>query len=179
MLVKSSKASSLSKYYRLVYSTNEVSLFENDQARSRLFPLIPYRGTEGATETVLVDEYERRWISSLNSTSSATTITLRDYNEGRLAADIAFAQDGVLVHGTNYVSGWHATIDGAPTPIFLVAGSLQGVSVPQGQHRVEFWYMPESVWWGGAVGAMAGGGIVLLCLWPRAGRLVRDEGAVS
>jgi hypothetical protein len=178
LLVKSDKASLLSKYYKPLYSTEEVSVFENDQARSRLFPLIPYRGTEGAAETILVDEYKREWVSSLNSTSSAVTITLRDYNEGRLAADVAFEQDGVLVHGTNYVSGWHATIDGVPTSIFLVTGSLQGVSVPQGQHRVEFWYAPESMKWGAAISALAGGGIALLCLWPRVRRLRHGEGTM-
>jgi len=178
LLARSSKAFSLSKYYRLVYSTHEVSIFENDQARSRLFPLIPYRETEGATETVLVDEYKRRWISSLPPTLPSATITLHDYNVDHLAADITFEQDGALVHSTNYVSGWRAKIDGVPTPVFLVAGSLQGVSVPQGQHCVEFWYAPESVQWGAAISAFAGGGIILLCLWPRARILVRGENAV-
>ena len=49
---------------------------------------------------------------------------------------------GILVHGTNYSSGWNATVDSGPTPVFPVADLVQGVQVPPGQHRVEFRYGP-------------------------------------
>jgi hypothetical protein len=179
LLVKSDKASLLSKYYKPLYSTGEVSVFENDQARSRLFPILPRQRAEVThEEAVLVDEYERIWVSSLQSTVSAATVTLRDYADAHLAADVAFEQDGVLVHSTNYVSGWHARIDGVPTPVFLVAGSLQGIFMPRGQHHVEFSYVPGSVKWGAALSAIAGGLVALLCLWPQARIPMRSESAV-
>jgi Bacterial membrane protein YfhO len=166
LLVKSSEAALLSKYYQLLYSGDEVSLFENGQARPRLFPITAPQEIEAATAPSFVGE-ERGWGSPLEPPSPPATVELRSYDDAHLGADVTFGRDGILVHGTNYVSGWHAKIDEVPTPVFRVAGSLQGISVPQGQHHVEFWYAPESVKWGAIVSAVAGGLVVLLCLWPR------------
>lgn len=168
LLVKTGKASLLSRYYKPVYATDEVSVFENDQARPRIFPVLPSQEAKAASEeTVLVDEYKRVWTSALNPPLSSATVRLREYEDDYLVADVAFTRDGALIHSTNFVSGWRATVDGVPTPVFSVAGSLQGVVVPQGSHQVEFCYEPRSVKWGAAMSLVAGGLVVLLCLWPQ------------
>ena len=51
----------------------------------------------------------------------------------------------VLVLAEAYYPGWEAHIDGAqPADIFPVYHVFRGVSVPAGQHTVEFRYRPLS-----------------------------------
>ncbi len=44
--------------------------------------------------------------------------------------------------------GWHATVDGAPVPIYLANDAFKAVVVPPGTHRVEFHFRPWRVYAG-------------------------------
>ncbi len=123
-------------------------------------------------DVALTDEGERMWIDSQDLSASSETVRLLHYEGDRIEADVAFDRDGLLVHGTNYVSGWRATVDGVPVPVFRVADVLQGIIVPQGRHQVEFRYRPDSFRWGAAI-SMASLGMTLgLFLWPQRRRPV-------
>jgi len=50
---------------------------------------------------------------------------------------------GYLVLADTYYPGWHAEIDGAPTPIARANLSLRAVPLPPGEHRVVFRYQPS------------------------------------
>lgn len=115
---------------------------------------------------VLMDEWGRMWIDSPEPSSYLETVRLLHYEGDRIGADVIFERDGILVHGTNYVSGWKAIVDDMQVPVLRVAGFLQGVLVPQGRHRVEFRYEPDSVKWGAAISAISLGVTAMLCLWP-------------
>ena len=56
-----------------------------------------------------------------------------------------------------YYPGWEATVDGRPTPIYRANHLFRAVSVPQGQHRVVFRFVPRSFYLGVfvALGAVA------------------------
>jgi len=49
-------------------------------------------------------------------------------------------QGGFLRVSANYDEGWHATVDGRPTPVRLADGIFRGVVVPPGRHTVRFHY---------------------------------------
>lgn len=87
-------------------------------------------GVKTSPEEVLFDEYGRMWIDSSEPSSYSETVRLLYYKGDRIGADVALKRDSVLVHSTNYVSGWRATVDDVPVPVFRVADFLQGVFVP-------------------------------------------------
>jgi membrane protein YfhO len=57
--------------------------------------------------------------------------------------------------------GWEALVDGRPTPIERVDSVLRGISVPQGEHRVEFVFRPSS-FRGGVACALTGFALLLI-----------------
>jgi len=55
---------------------------------------------------------------------------------------------GLLVLSEQYYPGWIATIDSLPAQIKPVSGTLRGVELPPGAHKVEFCFRPLSVYIG-------------------------------
>jgi hypothetical protein len=61
--------------------------------------------------------------------------------------------DGFLVLAVTRCMGWSATVDGQQVAIHAVDGPLMGVSVPPGEHTVNFRFRPVLAWAGiGAAG---------------------------
>ncbi|GIV80021.1 MAG: hypothetical protein KatS3mg050_4415 [Litorilinea sp.] len=76
----------------------------------------------------------------------------------------------LVLSDTDY-PGWHALVDGEPTPILRTNYLLRGVLVPAGTHTVHFVYQPES--WRKGLWVSVGGALLLgLCLaWLAWGRI--------
>jgi uncharacterized membrane protein YfhO len=49
-----------------------------------------------------------------------------------------------LVVSQTYYPGWQAAVDGIPTNVFRVDGTLTGVAVPAGTHEVRLVFRPLS-----------------------------------
>jgi membrane protein YfhO len=60
-----------------------------------------------------------------------------------LVVDAFAREDGFLLLADMYYPGWHATVDGVPTPIYRANVSLRGIALPKGQHTVRFSYEPR------------------------------------
>lgn len=71
----------------------------------------------------------------------------------------------LLVLTDVYYPGWIATIDGVEVPIHRADYAFRAVSVPPGEHLVEFRYRPNSLRYG-AYGSLGGGAILILLLIP-------------
>ncbi len=71
----------------------------------------------------------------------------------------------LLVLTDVYYPGWIATIDGVEVPIHRADYAFRAVSVPPGEHLVEFRYRPSSLRYG-AYGSLGGGAILILLLIP-------------
>ncbi len=67
--------------------------------------------------------------------------------------DADFGCPGLLVTGDPWFPGWRARVDGRLVPIRELKNVLRAVPVPAGPHRIEFRYMPRSVYWGAALSA--------------------------
>jgi hypothetical protein len=52
---------------------------------------------------------------------------------------------GLLVLSDTYVTGWRATVDGAPAAIVPTNHLFRGVPIPAGTHRVRFTYRPWTI----------------------------------
>ena len=59
-----------------------------------------------------------------------------------LVVNAVASQDSFLLLADMFYPGWHAQVDGVPTPIYRANVSLRGVALPKGQHTVRFWYEP-------------------------------------
>jgi hypothetical protein len=59
---------------------------------------------------------------------------------GRMSLDVNTEQTGVLVLSEVYYPEWQARLDGRLVDIYPVDFVLRGVTVPAGNHRVEFFY---------------------------------------
>ncbi len=72
----------------------------------------------------------------------------------------------MLVLTDHFYPGWLATLDGKPTEIYRANGVLRAVSLPAGEHTIEFKYEPDSLKFGYVLSAVAA-----LCLLLAAGLL--------
>jgi hypothetical protein len=152
LLIKNSNASYLSPFYNLIATTDRVSIFENSRAYPRLFGMNP-------------DDPEEAMTSSLEARTT-------DYKGGQITAQIDCRQNQILVHSTNFASGWKVTIDEKPAPLLMVDGKLQGVAVSAGVHQVAFYYDPKG-FSRGLIGAA-----VSICLIAVLCFVARRKGAI-
>jgi len=66
------------------------------------------------------------------------------YEPDRLRLKVRAAGDAVLVLSELHYPGWKATVDGRPVEILRANYAMRAVSVPAGEHEVEFLYRPAS-----------------------------------
>jgi hypothetical protein len=86
----------------------------------------------------------------------------------RVVAGVSSDAAGILVLTDLSYPGWRAKIDGRPADLLRADGLFRAVSVPAGEHRVEFRYVPVSFFAGAAVSAVSLAGLLVwLCRRPR------------
>ncbi|MBQ7213070.1 MAG: hypothetical protein IJS25_00870, partial [Bacteroidales bacterium] len=79
------------------------------------------------------------------SEDSTATITLRSYRPNRLVYDYIAAQPRIAVFSEIYYQpGWNAYLDGTLHPHFRTNYILRGMSLPAGQHEIEFRFEPQT-----------------------------------
>ena len=78
------------------------------------------------------------------------------------------ANGGTLALHEQFFPGWTATIDGVEAPESRWMGAFQAVTVPAGEHTVEFQYRSRLLALGGAISALA---LIGLAVWIRSDRL--------
>ena len=78
-----------------------------------------------------------------------------------LVVEAVAPQDGFLLLADMFYPGWHAQVDGVPTPIYRANLSIRGIALPKGQHTVRFSYEPESFFRGLWISLAALAAIVL------------------
>src|SRR6185436_19974170 len=90
---------------------------------------------------------------------SRTAITHENARE--LVVEAVAQDDGFLLLADMYYPGWHAEVDGVPTPIYRANLSLRGIALPKGQHTVRFSYDPQSFFRGLWISLAALGAIMV------------------
>ena len=80
---------------------------------------------------------------------------ITQYEPNRIEVSTKAGGPSILVLSENHYPGWHAYIDGHAVETLRVDYNLRGVSLPAGQHLVEFSYRPKSVLIGMAMSLFA------------------------
>lgn len=96
--------------------------------------------------TVVLEQNPTRVPSGLHKGKlGATKVVIKKYTPNFVEMDVAVPQNGFLVFTDNYYPGWKAMVDGTVTKIFKANFAFRAVEIPQGNHRVQFYYRPESL----------------------------------
>jgi len=72
---------------------------------------------------------------------------------------------GLLVISVPYYAGWKAYIDNNETEVKIVAGSIMGINLPEGQHTVRLSFQPVSVFIGYVIGFISWVLVITVCYW--------------
>lgn len=67
------------------------------------------------------------------------------YSDTHVEIEAKSDKDGLLVLSDSYYPDWKATIDSQPTKIYPANINSRAIILPEGQHRIKFYYSPNSV----------------------------------
>jgi len=94
---------------------------------------------------------------------------IAEYRATRVRVQTSATGRQLLVLGDMYYPGWRAYVDGQPADIIRTNGIFRGVSVPAGEHTVEFRFEPAPLrlGFGMALACLAGLVILQAFLWSQ------------
>lgn len=124
------------------------------------------RDTLDLTKVAVLDAELPQPLRPDAATGDVGRAVLQRYEDERIAITTRAEGRRLLVLTDVYYPGWIATVDGAEVPIVRADYAFRAVSVPPGEHLVEFRYRPASFRYG-AVTSLAGLLAVGLLLVPR------------
>jgi Bacterial membrane protein YfhO len=149
---------------RAFVAPNAVVQPNDDQARSALAD----PSFNPATTVILADAPSGPSPAPAITATRPATITTYSPEQVQLTAD----GPGTLLLTDAYYPGWTATIDGAPAPIQRADIMFRALSLPPGQHQIEFRYDPLSVRLGLVISALAWSGLALALVLLRRRRIL-------
>lgn len=94
------------------------------------------------------------------SWTALATIVRDRLNEVEI--DSVAPQEAILVFNDSWDPGWKVLVDGRESPLLRINYAFRGVVVPQGRHRVTFFYRPKLVLFGLTVSA---GSLLILAIF--------------
>ncbi|MBI5565469.1 MAG: YfhO family protein, partial [Chloroflexi bacterium] len=122
----------------IVHQTADATVYRNDQVLPRA------RIASNLADNMIDTSAPGSSIQSL--TDSGNTVTIRAVSPA----------NGYLILADTYYPGWHALVDGTPTPIELANTAFRAVKLSAGEHVIEFRYEPASVKIGAAITIVCG-----------------------
>jgi hypothetical protein len=94
--------------------------------------------------TVLLDDREP-WTPPDGSTSPPTACTLSRFHNTSVRASCESTRPGLAVFVEQYATGWRATVDGHPAPLFKVNAMMRAVPILAGAHTIDLVYEPPGL----------------------------------
>ena len=147
--------------HNIVYQFEDIYIHENYDVYPRAFFVNNFKTVEKDTaqEYLLKNpDFNLRQNVILEeklSNESINKLKLSNDNEINNANIISYEANNVLIKTSNsdasililtdvYYPGWKAFIDGTETKIYRADGLVKAIFVPEGEHTIEFVYLPES-----------------------------------
>jgi hypothetical protein len=106
------------------------------------------------------------------SNAKDSQVRITRYEPNRIELATSNPNAGFLVLSEVYYEGWEALVDGNPTKIYRTNYTLRGVTVPAGDHKVEFIYRPQSLRQGAVYSAL---GVMILLAGAIFSRLIKRQ----
>jgi hypothetical protein len=162
-------------HYRQIYQDAKVRIYENDDALPRAFLTPTALRVESATQADQIvlqgrlpdgTAFEPRRVALVDNAGlpasvapagdSAAALGAGDNVHiltqvaGRVELQSNAESPAFLVYSQNYDADWRALLDGRPASLYRTDGTLMGVVVPPGQHRITLVYRPLTRYLAGA-----------------------------
>jgi len=160
--------------YRPVREEAGAVLYENERARPRAFAVhrivLASAPAEAVRRLATGEVRPEEAVVLEDPAAPATTgagpsaVSIQVDEPLRVELLATMKGDGYVVLADTTYSGWRATVDGVPAPIFAANGLFRAVFVRDGSHRVRFEYRPRALHLGAAltlVTAALAAGLVL------------------
>jgi Bacterial membrane protein YfhO len=141
----------------VAYSGRDARIYRNMNALPRAFLVGGQRlvgGKEAALAATTAPGFDARRVAVTERevpgvpmgarAGEVGTARLVSYGNERVVASTRASDPSLLVVTDVHYPGWKATVDGRPAEIERVNYFMRGVTVPPGNHRVEFSYEPLS-----------------------------------
>lgn len=140
--------------FELKYAAEKTFLYENKSVLPRAFFVdkvesLPALQILNAVKNNSFDPQIVAFLSEdtliVDMPDSTALADIVSYDDERIVIKAKASGNNFLFLGDNYVPvGWKATIDGEETKIFKVNHGFRGIVVPEGEHTIEFIYLPDS-----------------------------------
>lgn len=140
--------------FNLRYSGNNTFVYENMNALPRAYFV---DSVATATEIEILtnvknnsfDPKKLAYIEneniSVDNPDSTASVVIEKYDDENIILNVKASGNNFLFLGdTYYPNGWSAKIDGIETTIYRSNHNFRGIIVPQGNHKIEFEYLPQS-----------------------------------
>jgi hypothetical protein len=139
---------------RLAYSGNKTFVYQNDNALPRAYFVNSVESLPSIEILNLVknDGFDPQNIAYIqekdlvvNMPDSTAYVNIEKYGDEKIILDVNASGNNFLFLGDTYIPpGWKAYIDGDETEIYRTNHNFRGIVIPDGKHKVEFIYLPES-----------------------------------
>jgi hypothetical protein len=89
------------------------------------------------------------------------------YHPGRIDVRVSTTRPAFLVSSEAYYPGWHASLDGKRTPVYITNAAFLGVAIPPGDQTLSFAFAPAITWTSALVSIVSVIALVVVLLPPR------------
>jgi len=113
------------------------TLFSSDQEFQQTF----FDPSFDPKTTILLEEDPNITISDIPLIATAV---IKSSDANTITITTTSNQSALLFLSDTYYPGWNAYVDSIKTPIYRAHYTFRAVAIPQGEHRVEFRYEPDS-----------------------------------
>ncbi len=140
--------------FRLLYSNEKTFVYENEYALPRAYFVdsVAQKNSLEILQGVKNNSFDPKKIAFLedqdldvDKPDSTAYLNIAEYKDEYIKLDVnASGQNFLFLGDTYYPFGWEAFVDGNETEIYKTNHGFRGIVVPEGLHKVEFRYVPES-----------------------------------
>jgi hypothetical protein len=141
------------EFFTTIYSSPDSTTFvhRSDSSLSRIY-FVDRVDSKPALEllnAIKANAFDPKEVAFVEDTNLKTDKPGKDafanitaYKDEYVSAEVNSTGNNFLFHGTTYMPGWKAYIDGTETKVYKTNHGFQGIIVPNGKHKVEFIYKP-------------------------------------
>ena len=169
------------KKFQLILDTEKYRLYKNSHVLPRFF-LVPkgevYPSEKALEEALLTQDVDLSGnvlflqkdidLSTVQlncQETSAGDVAVISYTPHRIKLDVKATCNGFLSSSEVYYPGWKATLDGKSVNIYRSNTAFRSLFVPQGEHTVEYFFVPKSYYIGGIISLVTL--LALFIFWRR------------